>query len=178
MGSNSGPFVQSCQAATFVPGTHWPWCVAFWVKAWTTAGYKLPYRGAGAYSFLDWHKQHQPSWVVPLSNAEPGAAVIFNIGSGHLAMLVSQNGGTVTTIGGNESDSVKETSRSISLVRGVVDPHESKPPPPARPPVFDVITSESGHKKLVYSSGVNAVSRKIGQILNRWGGVTIKRRRP
>lgn len=183
MGSNTGPFVQSCQAATSLQGTRWPWCVAAWIKAWTVAGYLLPYKGAGAYSFLDWYKQHLPSWVVAQEKAKPGAAVIFNIGSGHLAMLVKQikpGDKTVTTIGGNESDMMKETVRDRSLIRGIVDPVEAgKVPVAVKPPKrFEVVTSESGKRKVIYASGPTAISKKIGKILNKYGGVTIRPKKP
>lgn len=183
MGSNTGTFVRLCQAATSLGGTRWPWCVALWIKAWTVAGYPLPYRGAGAYTFLDWYRKHLPAWVpLQLWDARPGAAVIFNIGAGHLAMLakpILPGDTTVTTIGGNESDQVGEPkTRPLSLVRGIVDPIENTPPPPpAKPPIYDVVTSESGHRKLVYASGATAISRKIARILNRHGGVTITPRK-
>lgn len=181
LGSNTGAFVITCQRASWVPGTRWPWCVAFWLRAWEVAGYKvLPYKGAGAYATLDWYRKNLPAWVVGLEQAKPGAAVIFNIGSGHLAMLakpVRPSDKTVTTVGGNESDAVRQTVRDRTLVRGVVDPFEAETPKPARPPLYEVVTSESGEAKVVYVSGQKAVSRKLGQILNRFGGVTIRRRK-
>lgn len=180
LGSNTGRFVRECQAASWLKGTGWAWCVATWLRAWEVAGYQLPYKGAGAYATLDWYRKNVPSWVVPPSLARPGSAVIFNIGSGHLATLVKpvkMGDTTVTTIGGNESDMVKETTRPLSLVRGFVDPAEANPPAPARKPVFVVATSESGHRQIVYVSGASAISRKLGRILNRHGGITITRRK-
>jgi hypothetical protein len=180
-GSNTGPFVQSCQAATWLAGTRFPWCVATWVKAWTVAGRTLPYRGAGAYSMLAWYKAHLPAWVVPLNRAKPGAAVILNIGSGHLATLehAYAGGPTVETIDGNWGDAVARVKHPVTLVRGVIDPAEKDTGviPPAKPPVFEVVTSASGHAKLVYSSGAKAVGRKLPALLNRYGGLTIKRRK-
>lgn len=181
-GSNTGTFVKSCQAATWLPGTRWPWCVAFWIKAWTMAGYTLPYRGAGAYAFLDYHRTNLPGWIPKaFHDAKPGAAVIFSIGAGHLAMLakpIAKGDTTVTTIGGNERDAVRQDTRPLAQVRGIVDPPEFArlpvpPPPPAKPNRWEVATSISGKRKLIYASGANAISRKIGQILNRWGGITI-----
>lgn len=183
-GSNTGTFVQSCQAATWLPGTRWPWCVAAWVKAWKVAGLKLPYLGAGAYAMLDWYKAHAHSWVVPIDKAKPGAAVIFNVGSGHVAMLAKPYARTkpnVVTRGGNEGDAMREVTRHVSLVRGVVDPPEQiapkQRPKQAKPPVFEVVTSASGHKKVVYVSGQKAISRRLGKLLNRYGGITIRRRK-
>lgn len=180
MGSNRGAFVQLCQAATWLAGSGWPWCVATWVKAWTVAGYKLPYKGAGAYVMLDWYRKNAPAWVVPLSKAKPGAAVILNIGSGHLATLAEKyvSGGSIKTIDGNWGDKVEATTHQVSEIRGVIDPPEKAPPmPPAKPPVWEVVTSASGHKKLVFASGAKGVGRKLPQLLNRFGGVTIQRRK-
>lgn len=180
-GSNTGPFVQSCQAATWLPGSRWPWCVATWVKAWTVAGRKLPYLGAGAYSMLAWYKANLPKWVVPLKDAKPGAAVILNIGAGHCATLAKPytGGPTVSTIDGNWGDQVARVEHPTNLVRGVVDPPEKQLGviPTAKPPVFEVVTSASGHAKLVYASGAKAVGKKLPQLLNRFGGLTIKRRK-
>lgn len=180
-GSNTGPFVQSCQAATWLAGTRWPWCVATWVKAWTVTGRTLPYRGAGAYATLDWYKTHLPAWVKPLAKAQPGAAVILNIGAGHLATLARPYAGgpTFDSIDGNWHDSVTRVKHPVSLVRGVVDPPEKQIGVifPATPPVFEVVTSASGHAKLVYSSGAKAVGKKLPALLNRYGGLTIKRKK-
>ncbi len=180
MGSNTGPFVVSCQRATWLGGTRWPWCVATWVKAWTFVGRKLPYRGAGAYATLAWHQKNLPGWVVPLERAKPGAAVIWNIGAGHLSMLekpYSQTKPMVHTVDGNVSDQVKRCVRHHSLVRGVVDPPEKVVlVKPAKPPLFEVVTSESGHKVL-YVSTAAAVGKKLAGILKRNPNVTIRRRK-
>jgi hypothetical protein len=185
LGSNTGPFVRQCQEATWLAGSRWPWCVAFWIKAWKTAGRKLPYLGAGAYAMLDWYRKHLPGWVVPIERAKPGAAVIYNVGSGHCAMLerfYSETKPYVATIDGNVSDMVARRSRHVSLVRGVIDPPERDigAVKPAKPPVFEVVTSESGHKKLIYASGARAVGRKLPALLKRYGGlggITIRRRK-
>lgn len=181
MGSNTGPFVVQCQRSTWLAGSRWPWCVAAWVKAWTVAGYKLPYKGAGAYAMLDWYRAHAPKWVVPLSLAEPGAAVILNIGAGHCATLAKKyvSGGHVECIDGNWGDQVARTEHPVSLIRGVIDPPE-KPLgkiPPAKRAKWEVVTSASGHSKLLYAGGEKAIQRKLGKLLNGRGGITIRRRR-
>ncbi len=180
MGSNRGPFVQSCQKATWLGGTGWPWCVAFFIKAWTVAGYTLPYKGAGAYAFLAWHKKHQPSWVVPLHKAKPGAAVILNVGSGHLAMLnVPYHGEKkVVTVNGNVHDSVDYEAWDVHLVRGVVDPPE-KPIPvkkKVRKPRFEIVTSESGHTVVVVSARpYKQLLKWLPKTLRNHQSVTIRR---
>jgi hypothetical protein len=181
-GSNRGRFVQSCQAATWLRGSGWPWCVATWVKAWTVAGRKLPYLGAGAYQMLDWYERNIPAWVVPLARARPGAAVILNIGAGHLATLEHpyDGHGLVHTIDGNWGNAVTRVSHPVSQVRGVVDPPEKVTSPikiAQKPPVYEVVTSASGHK-VVYVSGVKAISNKLPQLLKRYGKGIIIRRRP
>lgn len=180
MGSNTGLFVRECQASTWLAGTRWPWCAATIVRAWTVAGFKFPYRGASAYGMLDYYRAHLPKWVVPVAKAKPGAAVIFNIGSGHVAMLAkpfSETEPNVVTIGGNEGDAVREETRRIGLVRGCVDPVEVGTPPAAKKPVYEVVGSISGHQKIVFVSGAKGVGKKLPQLLNKFGGVTIQRRK-
>lgn len=180
MGSNTGPFVLECQRSTWLAGTRWPWCAATICKAWTVAGFQFPYRGASAYGLLDYYRKHLPSWVVPLSRATPGAAVVFNIGAGHVAMLAKpfkETDPDVVTIGGNEGDAVREETRRVGLVRGVVDPIELEKHAPAKPPLFEVVTSASGHAKLVYVASAKGVQKKLPRLLNRWGGITIRRRK-
>ena len=184
MGSNTGTFVRECQAATDLPGTGWPWCAAFARRAWQVAGLEVPYRGASAWGLLGYYQQNLPKWVVRPIAAKPGAFVVFTTGAGHVALLakpIQAGDSTVTTIGGNESDSVKESVRPLTVVKGIVDPPEkttpANVPPAASLKVFEVATSESGHRTLIYTSGANAISRKLGRILNRHGGITITRRK-
>lgn len=177
MGSNTGPFVRECQAATWLPGTSWPWCCAAVIKAWTVAGLPTPWKGAGAWALLDWYQQNLPKCVVPLTKARPGSAVVFNIGTGHVGILEKAYtfGQAVHTIDGNWGDAVTRVAHPVNLVRGVVDPAEAGTPPPGKPKRWEVATSASGHTKVVYVSGEKAVSKKLGQLLNRFGGVTIRR---
>jgi hypothetical protein len=179
MGSNRGTFVQACQSSTWLGGTGWPWCVSFWVKAWTEAGRKLPYRGAGAYEFLRWHQKNLPAWIVPIEKAKPGAAIIWNIGSGHQSMLdrpFKDTKPNVVTVDGNVGDEVQRCTRDHSRVRGVVDPPEDVGVVvPAKPPLFEVVSSASGHKK-IYVSTAGAVGKKLPLILKRHPlGVTVRR---
>jgi hypothetical protein len=160
-GSNTGPFVYSCQQATWLPGTRWPWCVAFFQKAWQTTGFKMPWLGAGAYAFLDWAKG--AGWAIKGLDAVPGDAVILNIGAGHCAMLSEPvKDGKVPTISGNYGDKVAAHVFDISLVRGFIHIPADKTvplPKPAKPPVFEVVTSASGKRKVVYVSGAKAISK-------------------
>lgn len=176
-GSNTGPFVVSCQRATWLPGTRWPWCVAFFQKAWKEAGQPLPYLGAGAYALLAWARKE--GWAVTLEHAVPGDAVIFNIGSGHCGILAKpykQTRPNVETVDGNVSDRVARRVRSATLVRGCVhvpEHHQPKPPPKKR--LFEIVTSESGHAKVVYVAPKRAVAKKLASVFNRRGGLTVRR---
>lgn len=178
-GSNTGPFVQSCQQATWLPGTRWPWCVAWFQKAWAQTGYRMPWLGAGAYAFADWARG--AGWTVHSEVAVPGDAVILNIGAGHCAMLSAPiRHGDVPTISGNYGDKVAEHVFDIAQVRAFIHIPADKtvPLPPVKPPMFEVVTSASGKRKVVYVSGANAISKRLGKMLNRWGGITIRRKKP
>ena len=174
-GSNSGRRVREYQDADWLPGTAYPWCVSFCIWAATKAGFKLPYLGAGAYAYLDWAKK--AGWAVPAAGAIPGDFVVFNVGAGHMAMLREKvKGGTVRTVDGNVSDQVALRERPLSTVRGFVHlPEQPAIVKSVRPPVFEVVTSESGHK-VIYVSGSRAISRRLARILGRYPSITIRRR--
>jgi hypothetical protein len=179
-GSNTGAFVRDCQAATWLPGTRWPWCVGFFMRAWVAAGVTLPWRGAGAFAFYDWAKT--ADWTCASGQAQPGDAVIVRTGAGHCGMLSDPvNGTAVPTINGNWGDAVTEHTFHLSEVLGFIhipaDPKVIRQTKPAKPRMFEVATSASGHKKLVYVSGPRAIGKKLPQLLNRYGGLTIRRRK-
>lgn len=189
-GSNSGPFVVECQRATWLAGTGWPWCIAFIQEAYKQAGQPLPYLGAGAYDLLDWFRKNRPDWVVPLANARPGAIVIYNVGAGHGALLDQTivAGGQVVTVGGNEANAVRRVPRDRSLVRGVIQQPQPKPPvkpavpaepapvqAPVKPPkMYEVVTAADGQSKIVYVSGANAIAKRLQRLTDRFGQVTIR----
>lgn len=178
-GSNTGPFVQSCQQATWLSGTRWPWCVAWFQKAWAQTGYRMPWLGAGAYAFLEWAKS--VGWAVRWDQAVPGDGVVLNIGAGHMAMLSGAiHHGKVPTISGNYGDKVAAHTFDISQVRGFIHIPADKtvPLPPVKPPMFEVVTSASGKRKVVYVSGATAISKRLGKLLNHYGGITIRRKKP
>lgn len=175
MGSNTNGRVRAMQAHTWLGGTRWPWCVAACITWWEEAGFKLPYQGAGAYQFLRWARS--AGWTCPLGAAVPGDAIVWNIGSGHMSLLVSKpRDGLVHTIDGNSSDRVKENWRSRSLVRGVVHVPAEHAVKPAKPPLFEVVTSESGHK-VIYTSTASRIGKRLPKILAKHAKVTIRRRR-
>lgn len=175
LGSNTNGRVRAMQAHTWLGGTGFPWCVAACITWAEEAGFVLPYQGAGAYAYLDWAKG--AGWTCTLGQAVPGDFIVWNLGSGHMSMLASKpEGGNVHTIDGNSSDRVKENWRSASLVRGVVHLPEQHAVPKAKPPLFEVASSESGHRVL-YVSTASRVGAKLPKILARHARVTIRRRK-
>lgn len=151
MGSNRGPRIQVFQHASWLSGTGWPWCAAFFDFCTEKAGITLTYRGAGAYAWDAYaRKQH---WSVPLAKAVPGDGVVLNIGAGHMAIFKHLNKTTVTTIDGNWGDKVTEVDHPRSQVRGVVHVPEKHAAPAPPPPVFEIVTSASGHAVVVFTGG-------------------------
>lgn len=177
MGSNTNGRVRVMQKNTWLGGTGWPWCVAACITWALEAGFKLPYKGAGAYAYLDWARQH--GWTCQLGQAVPGDFVVWNIGAGHMSMLVEKYraGEPVHTIDGNSSDRVKENWRQSSLVRGIVHlPEDPAKLPPAKPPLFEVVTSESGHK-VIYTSTASRIGKKLPQLLAKHAKLTVRRKK-
>jgi len=175
-GSNTGPRIREYQAATWLGGTGWPWCVSFALWCWKQAGVVLPYRGAGAWAYLDWARK--AGWAVhDADRAIPGDLVVFNIGAGHMAILrESVRHGEVPTVDGNVDDAVGLRTRSLNTVRGFVHITEQPVAVEAKPPMFEVIGSASGHK-VIYVSGANAVAKRLPGFLRRHPVLTIRRRR-
>lgn len=178
LGSNNGDEVRRYQAATWLtpprPGaTGWPWCVAFWQWCSREAGLAMPYKGAGAYALLDWAKKQGWTTRTPV----PGDAVVFGIGAGHVGVYDHADQQLVHTIDGNWTDRVVAVAHPAPKVRGYVHIPEAAEPRPVKPPRFEVVSSASGHEKILYVSGARAVARKLPELLNRYGGLTIRRRR-
>lgn len=175
-GSNTGPRVRVYQAATWLGGTGWPWCAAFCCYQAEQAGFALPYKGAGAYAWLDWARGAGWDTTAPI----PGDWVVWDIGAGHISILREPiKDGYVDTVDGNASDSVMLCSRPFSLVRGFIHLPEKEAtlPPPAKPPMFEVVTSESGHR-VIYVSGASAIGKRLPRFLKRHPrGLTIRRRK-
>lgn len=180
LGSNRGSRVEHYQTFDWIPGGGYPWCVDLDQAAWSEgAGHPLPWPTAGAHDFGD--RAHAAGWTTTIDKLIPGDLINWQIGTGHLSMFLSYKNGIVRTIDGNVSDRVAYRERSASLIRYAIhvpeDPAKIATVPKPKPPMFEVVTSENGHSKIVYVSGQRAVSRKLGELLNRYGGVTIRRRK-
>src|SRR5690606_87471 len=73
--SNSGPRVRTYQASTTVPGSGWPWCMAFVRWCWDQAGaHKNGYRGAYVPHLELWARKAGKLQKKP----SPGAAILFD----------------------------------------------------------------------------------------------------
>lgn len=153
-GSNSGPFVQACQKATWLGGTGWPWCAAFCLAATQAAGFTGLDRTAGAWDALA--RAAKKGWSVEPKEYEkviPGDLVVFNTGSGHIAIVesFSEQGGVVycNSVDGNASDQVKRCTRPLSSVKGFITWPEDGVPAGKSRKLAQVVGGESGKRKLV-----------------------------
>lgn len=189
MGSNRGGVqrtnptggVEYFQSFDFLPGGGYPWCVSTVQAAWAVGGKNpLPYKTAGAYDLARWAAS--VGWARPSRECIPGDIIVFNIGAGHVGILLEQKGDYVVTIDGNTSDQVAVRTRPRSQVRcGVHVPEKAVPLPPklVPQPYWVIATSENGHRKLLLTRF--ATQAKIGKLLppliKKWGtnGITIKR---
>ena len=176
MGKNTGPRVEQYQGADWIPGGGYAWCVSFVQWCWKQAGHPLPYPTAGAYDLLKWARKNGWATKKPV----PGDAVILNVGSGHCAMFERFDGNLVHTIDGNSSDQVKANVWPRSAVRGYVHikvEGEEKVKPP-KPPLWEVVTSESGHSKVLFTARDRfEIAKKLPGFLGKANGVTIRRRK-
>lgn len=179
LGSNSGPSVIQYQHSTWLGGTGWPWCVAFWQWCCAKAGLDVPWKGAGAYAALDWARKHNLD--VKLDRAGVGDALVLNIGAGHLAIIAKDGpfGSTVPTINGNVSDRVKRVDWPRSSVRGAIHIPEKHSAPKPKPPSFEVVTSVNGHRKIVWSGSATGLRGALARLMKRYpGDLTIRKRKP
>ena len=110
-------------------------------------------RTAGAWDALD--RAQKKGWSLPPSawaQAIPGDGVVFNVGSGHIAMLSAPVGkdGIVHTVDGNASDQVKRCERPLTSVRGFIAwPEDGIQVATKRVKLMQVVGGESGNRKLV-----------------------------
>ena len=181
MGSNTGPFVLECQRATWLAGTKWPWCVAFVQLAWKKAGRPLPWATAGAFDLLNRAKKE--GWAVPIERAVQGDACVWNIGAGHCSLFERFDAAAkiVHTVDGNWEDKVARVGHPVSLLRGCVHIHETTEAPapkPAKPPIFEVVTSASGTTRVVWSGTRKGLTGALARLLAKFpGGITVRKKK-
>lgn len=131
-GTNTGTRVRQYQASTDLPGTGWPWCNAF-VK-WCHARSGVPDDGLNS-----------PATAITAARAyQQGAVVSYPVVGGylcwpgkHIALIERvYNRTTVGTIGGNEGDAVRRSTRStagaIIIAPRAVRQGAEAPPDPTR----------------------------------------------
>lgn len=169
-GSNSGPKVREYQKATWLSGTGWPWCAAFVCWCQEQAGQKLIEPSAGAWDLVNRATRNGQGRQVPLAGARPGDLVAFNIGSGHIGIYMDHDGNTVTTCDGNASNQVKVCTRPIHSIYKVVHITSQviHPPRPPKPPLYQLVTSEDGHRQVVASAPtLQALIAKLQRLRRR-----------
>lgn len=120
--TNGGP---SCK----YQGTSCPqaWCADFVSWVYQQAGVPFTeggdggWRQAGAASLASWFQKHgtwipNPGHAVPVTDPsapQPGDVVYYPAGDGHVNIVVSYDGKTVKTVGGNQADSVSTVNFDV-----------------------------------------------------------------
>ncbi|HMA26090.1 MAG: CHAP domain-containing protein [Solirubrobacterales bacterium] len=187
MGSNDGSFVRECFKHTWlkfkaIPKGKAYWCVAFVQRVFDECGLSWPWKTAGAYDFGD--RGTQAGWAHKLP--KPADVAVWNIGDGHASIVRSYDAktGLVTTIDGNVSDRVMLCTRPIAEARCFIrhPSLHSKPKPapaPPKPPLWEVLTSQSGKSVVVYRNRRSKVLAWLGK-QSSWakrfpGGIRIRR---
>lgn len=176
LGSNRGPRVTYYQSFDFLAGGGYPWCVDFFLAGWANAGRPLPYRTAGAYDMDNWARK--VNWDATIEHLVPGDGVCVGIGAGHYCMYLDHTKTEVETINGNVSDKVDIRRWKRSSIRGYMHVHETQIIPPVKPPLYVVVTSVNGHKKVIVTARTwKQIQPFIPGILKKrgWNGFTIQR---
>ena len=151
-GSNTGPEVRKYQKdGSWLPGTGWPWCAAFFNYCVQVGGFQGLDRTAGAWDALA--RAGRKGWGLAPKDWEkviPGDGVVFNTGSGHIAVVERIKDGVVFSVDGNASDMVKRCQRPLTSVRGFVAwPENGTQVASKRGRLVQVVGGESGNRKLV-----------------------------
>ena len=181
-GSNTGPDVLAYQRATWLSGTRWPWCAAAANYWWREAGYTFPDRSAGAWDLVDRAVRNGWGVEVPVARALPGDLVAFRFGSGHIALFERHDAKkqVVHTVDGNVSNRVQRTVRSTSTIYRVVHPlaQPGPLPLPVKPPLYEVVTSASGTRQVVFSGrrlqAAKYVSDNLASLLKKGVKVIVR----
>lgn len=182
--SNSGPRVREYQAATWLPGTGWPWCAAFCCWAYKQAGYVFPDRSAGAWDLVDRAVRNGWGVTVTAATARPGDLVAFRAGSGHVALFARYDAraGTVHTVDGNVSDMVARRERPVGQVYRIVAVRGDRgvPTPPSPRPMWEIVRGEGDRARVVFTSrSLDATIGRAARLLSRGAnGLRIRRARP
>jgi hypothetical protein len=179
LGSNHGTRVDYYQSFDFLAGSGYPWCISFDLAAWAEGAERpLPYRTAGAYTLAWWARR--VGWAKPLGALIPGDLVIFNVGSGHGALLELYKPPYVHTIDGNSLNRVRRVRRHESLVHTGIAVPEKPLTVPVPEPFWVIVTSEGGHRQLLFTKFATeafVLNKVLPRLVKKYGkaGITIKR---
>jgi len=177
-GSNTGFRVRQYQASTDLGGTGWPWCGAYcnWVYARAEVN--------------DDGLAHQATAEIARRAYAQGAVVSYPVVGGmlvwpgrHVALIERVYSATVVqTIGGNESDAVRRSTRStagaIVVVPRAIRQQAVAPPAPTRqygfqdpkgrvlrPGVWRLQVFAANHRRTLGTLGKNA---RVTRVNKRW----------
>lgn len=179
LGSNRGKRVGFYQSLTWLPGSGWPWCVAFaWeYVVWHSVLKKpCPYKTASVAQLEAWARRE--GWAVK-GPPKKGDLLCLNHGE-HVTICHaagSFEGGYVRCIGGNQRHQVCiVTYRAADVTTIIRVPRRVGTPNPTKPPKFEIVRGEGGQEKKVYVSGIRAALQAAGNAL-RAGARNVRIRR-
>lgn len=175
-GSNDGYWVRKFQSATGAYRA--PWCVSFLqycIKS--ILGYTIADGTAGVFYLVNWGRKH--GYLRPV--AEPGLLVAFLNGAGHIGIVETVKGDSMTTIEGNANNQVLRRTRpskgNYAFVQIPGTSNSTPPPKPKLVPRFELLTSEKGHTVVLARWGTwKIVSAKIPQLVANKRAFQIKRK--
>lgn len=179
MGSNKGPRVEYYQTFDWLAGGGYPWCVDFFQAAWANAGHPLPYKTAGAFDLDNWARKH--NWDEKVVNLIPGDGICLGAPvakAGHYCMYLDHTKTMVETVNGNVSDKVDVRKWPRASIRGCMHIPEVINVPVQKPPLYVVVTSVNGHKKVIVTQRTwKRIAPLLPNIVKKrgWNGFTIKR---
>jgi hypothetical protein len=110
VGSNTGPMVKQYQAATDLGGTGWPWCAAFVEWCWEKAG-GIDTSICDAYTGTFADRARSTGQV---GQPRPGAAICWPGKHVELLIAPTNDPNVWHGVGGNVSDGVRRTVRSLA----------------------------------------------------------------
>lgn len=182
MGSNAGPRVRLYQSLTWLPGTGWPWCVAF---AWCYVVWsqvlqkKCPYPTASVAQLEAWARTH--GWAVG-GPPRPGDLCCINHGQ-HVTIYARPRrnlAGWFVGLGGNQANRVQYSDYRLSSVTTIIRiPKRLTPkntPLPSVTPVYEVVKGEGERSKVIFTGRLGKAQKAAGNAL-RAGARLVRIRR-
>lgn len=181
-GSNRGKRVEFYQSLTWLPGSGWPWCVAFawcfcvWYKTLRT---KNPYPTASVEQLEAWARAH--GWAVN-GPPQPGDLLCLNHGQHVTICAVPPRNGYVKCLGGNQRDQVCYSEYKLSSVTTIVRVPKrlTKKNTPAEKaaPRYEVVKGEGEKARVVFTGRLGKAQQVAGNALRAGARVVRIRRKP